>query len=75
MALVEQSEHLVALLKAGHARADSFDDTSSVRCRDNAGAKSEWVETLHDGEITVIERGAMDYQSSSVHERKEDSSN
>ena len=60
MALVEQSEHLVALLEAGHARADSLDDTSSVGCRHNTGTESEWVESLDDGEITVVERGAVD---------------
>jgi hypothetical protein len=38
MALVEQSEHLVALLEAGHAGADSLDDTGSVRCRDDTGS-------------------------------------
>jgi len=64
MALVEQSEHLVALLEAGHARADSLDDTSSVRCGNNTGTESEWVETLDDGEIAVVERGAVDCQSS-----------
>jgi hypothetical protein len=62
MALVEQSKHFVALLEAGHARADRLDYTSSVRCRYDTGAKSERVETLDDGEVTVVEGCGMDFQ-------------
>lgn len=60
VALVEQSKHLVALLEAGDARADSLDDTGSVRCWDDTSTESEGVEALDDGEITVVERGAVD---------------
>jgi hypothetical protein len=60
--LVEQSKHLVALLEAGHTRADRLNNTSSVGRRYNAGTESEGVESLDDGKVTVVERRGVDCQ-------------
>lgn len=55
MTLVEERENFVALLEAGYARADFFDDTCAVRGWDYAGALSEGVEALDNGEVAVVE--------------------
>ena len=62
MALVEKSQDFVTLLEAGYARADFLDDTGSVRGRYDTSAEGEWVETLDDRKVTVVERCGMDCQ-------------
>lgn len=59
MTLVEESEDFVALLEASHTSADFFNDASTVGCGYDAFTLGEWVEAFHNGEITVVERGAV----------------
>ena len=59
--LVKESEDLVAFLEAGDAGADGFNYTGTVGGRDNRSAQGEWVKAFDDGEVAVVERGAVDW--------------
>lgn len=61
MALVEESDDLVAGLEAGDARADGLDGAGAVGAGDHAGLFGEWVFALGNDEIAVVEGGGVDW--------------
>jgi len=61
VALVEEGQDFVAFLEAGDARADGFDYAGTIGGGDDWGAKGEGVEAFDDGEVAVVERGAVDW--------------
>lgn len=61
MALVEESQDLVAFLEAGDARANGFDHTGTVGGGHDWGFEGEGVKSFDDGKVAVVERGAVDW--------------
>lgn len=59
--LVEEREDVVAFLETGDAGADGFDDAGAVGGWDYAVALGEGVEAFDDGEVAVVEGGAVDF--------------
>lgn len=56
MALVEESDDLVASLEAVYMLADSDDLARAVGAGDDAGAEGEGVLALGDNEIAVLQQ-------------------
>lgn len=59
--LVEEGQDFVAFGEAGHAAADGFDGAGAVGGGDHVGGLREGVEAFDDGQVAVVEGGAVDW--------------
>lgn len=59
MALIEESDDLVALLEAGYGLADCLDDAGAIGAGNDVVGGGEGVGALGDDEIPVVEGGTV----------------
>lgn len=59
--LVEEGQDFVAFGEAGYAGPDGFDGAGAVGGGDHVGGLREGVEAFDDGEVAVVQGGAVDW--------------